>query len=391
MTDRILGYPSNLTTISNNGAGFVRVTFAPWELDWEWFDLIAVDGSNYLANTTTGVAVAITAKGGAENLGYWFDINQAFPSANWVTGNRITPQRQVGINQYATIAAAVAALVNNDTLLVWYQSTANRRNWAGVSASFSGKGGSVWGMLSRRQIDINFNGICVGYAGNLLGQNIQARVTNLWFINSNSGGGVSYAPGVGGAGAGVRVSRCLMQNAYFGVSTNVNAAADSVWVDNCIMISCYQATNSGANQIPHRTSFCTAFRLGMFGGSPVVANNCLSVEGVFSGVNWTNCVEDGLTLPVVPTNLSNQDVRSQIKLFFDGASPGRKKFPLGLRVLGDSVCVGRGLAVVGLERDADGRLRANPPTVGAFEAYPTAYVPGAEIIRPANPLSAVRG
>ena len=103
MADLILGQPSNLTVASAGTGGNVRMTYAPWELDWEWFTTIVV--GDWLANTTTGVSAQIIAKGGAENLGYWFEVGVAFPSANWNTGDRITPQRQAAINQYATPVA----------------------------------------------------------------------------------------------------------------------------------------------------------------------------------------------------------------------------------------------------------------------------------------------
>ncbi|PIX45350.1 MAG: hypothetical protein COZ56_02055, partial [Armatimonadetes bacterium CG_4_8_14_3_um_filter_58_9] len=76
-------------TMSDNGAGKVRVTFPAWDFDWELYNDMAVDGSHYLYNQSTAVSGAITAKGGIESSGYYFDIGgTAFPSANWNNTNR---------------------------------------------------------------------------------------------------------------------------------------------------------------------------------------------------------------------------------------------------------------------------------------------------------------
>jgi hypothetical protein len=384
MTDRIVGYPTNLTTVSNNGAGFVRVTLAPWELDWEWFDLMAVDGSNYLANTTTGVAVAITAKGGAENTGYWFDINQAFPSANWVTGNRITPQRQVGINQYATIAAAMAALANNDTMMMWYSNTINQRIWSG-NFSFFNKGGSIWGMLSRKQIHLFHTAHAVAliqYSGNLVGQNVQAFVVNASLATTGNTYDLYYAPTVGQAGAGVRISRCLFIGGRIGI-VSTNAAANTFQVDNSIFLGCFSV---GAVTYPHYSYFNTTIRCYTGMSYNVLGRNCVDIESGqgFLNLGWQYCADTDGSLPVHATNLRNQNMRTQLLTFYDLASPGQKKFPDDPRIQRGSVLVGAGVQLAAVPVDADGRTRPNPPAQGAYEPYEACYAPGSEIIRGAS-------
>ena len=396
MADLILGQPSNLTVVSNNGAGFVRVTYAPWELDWEFFDAIAI--GNWLANTTTAVSVDITAKGGAEHLGYWFDLNQAFPSANWNTGDRITPQRQAAISQFATFAAAVAAMAVLDVFLVWYQSTTNKRVWLTGRIVFAGTAGSVWGMLSRRQIGIvnnsSVNNSVIHYSGNLLAQNQQVHVTNLVVATTNQMINVYYNPTAGQAGQGILVKRV---ETYGGRGASIYilvANAGTCAIYNCFGARCtvFIAIINNCGPIAncagiHAQNY--AFNL-----NSNVGLNCFAMEistlGFANAANARFCADTDNSLPVAAGNLRNQNPRTQLRTFRDLASPGLKKFPEDLRFDQDSVMSLAGQAVVAVPRDCDGRLRPAPPSMGPFEYGTSAFVPAAEIIRPALRLLAVR-
>jgi len=384
MADLILGQPSNLTTVSAGTGGNIRVTYEPWELDWEWFDTIAI--GNWLANTTTAVSVAITAKGGAEHLGYWFEINLAFPSANWNTGDRITPQRQAAINQFATFAAAIAAMAFNDVFLIWYQSLANLRCWS-ESQQFANIAGSEWGMLSRRQIYINGAGTTsISFTGNLLGQNQQSVIRNLGISAQANVGCITYSPIAGQAGAGLRLSRCAIKgSASTGVSFGTNANNNTCQMDNCAYMGGIRGVVMPANKGVIYDSVCyntgnTGFEMGSS-----ASRNCVAFEVATScytgALNCLNCADTDGTLPVNPTNLRNQDVRTQFRFFWDTASPGDLRRPEDVRIHLDSVLAGVGVAVPAVVTDADGQLRPDPPSIGAYEPYPVAYAPGAEIIR----------
>lgn len=378
MTDRIVGQPTNLTTVSDSGIGGVRVTLAPWELDWEFFDGIAVDSSHFLANITTAVSGAIINKGGSENLGYWFDIDVVFPSANWNTGNRITPQRQAAINQYNTFAAAVAAMAMHDTFLVWYQNTANRRIWNEVPG-FAGIAGNLWGMLSRGQI---FNGRgAVGYriSGNLLAQNQQVVWTNL-SAGPNSSACFSYQAAAGQAGAGLKCKRCFATPLSLGFYALNHNAGTVIW-ENCLALKGPSGFAAGIARS------CTAV-LCVQGFAQVEADlrNLLAIEcstcfigGALAGAQ--NCADTDGTLPVHATNLRNQDPRTQVRPLYDLASPGNKKFEWGMAPHYDSVLRGAGVAIAGVTRDYFGVARPNPPAIGAVEPWADGYAPGAELIR----------
>ena len=387
MADLILGQPSNLTTVSAGGGGNVRVTYAPWELDWGWFDAIAI--GHWLANTTTATSDDIVAKGGSEHLGYWFEISTAFPDANWNTGNRITPQRQAAINQYATFALAVAAMAVHDTFLVWYRTTANFRAW-NETIFFTGAAvGSVWGMLSRCQI---VNKSMINYTGNLLAQNIQVRVVNLRRTGSATSAGlgshVLYNPGVAQAGAGIWVDRMVCTGGGGGSAVNIRATATA---NTCLITNSLAfgtdlgfAVTTNAQTILNCTAigcFNSGFNLNVnVAGGNLVAAECGTADFVTAGL-CQNCADTDGSLPVHATNLRNQDMRTQLRFFFDLASPGLKKFPRDYRIQEDSVLVGAGLLQALVPRDCDGRLRPNPPSIGAWEPYSACYSPGAELIR----------
>ena len=376
MADLILGQPSNLTTVSAGGGGNVRVTYDPWELDWEFFDAIAI--GHWLANTTTAVSDDIVAKGGSEHLGYWFEISTAFPDANWNTGNRITPQRQAAINQYATFALAIAAMALYDVLLVWYFNTANRRVWI-TGPAFVAKAGSVWGMLSRNQIGTKLG---VQYSGDNSAQAVQVFVRNL------TTGAVGYTSTVGKEGFGVRYSRLLSYSATLSVSTR--QAGGATQIDNCFVLGSL-ISGSGINvavaSLLYNNTVMDLYYGYNLGNKANVVTNCVASEcaacfaATGGGAVLTYCADTDGTLPVHATNLRNQDARTQLRFFYDLASPGQKKFTSDGRIQQDSVLAVAGLAIPAVPYDADGQLRPDPPSIGAWQPYAPCYAPGAEMIR----------
>jgi len=96
------------------------------------------------------------------------------------------------------------------------------------------------------------------------------------------------------------------------------------------------------------------------------------------------CADTDGTLPVHATNLLNQDMRTNLRFFFDLARPGDKAFAWDSRIHQDSVLTGAGLAIPAVVYDADGQLRPDPPAIGAYEPYSTCYAPAAEIVRGAG-------
>lgn len=381
MSDLLLGQPTNLTVVSSGTGGAVRVTYAPWELDWGIFALINV--GHWLANTTTASVGVITAKGGAENLGYWFEIAVAFPNVNWNTGNRISPQRQAATAQFATFAAGVGAMAADDFLFAWYANAINRRSWR-ESVSFAGKPGSVWGMLSRNQIGIGLpSAHGITYSGDLSAMAQQQIVANLWIATATNFSGVIFSSGVGQGGFGIRCTRLKIYGGYNGINIGGNPSGICN-IDHCQLAMC--AANSIISTTSPLVRFCsamfgnTAFSLGVGGvGQNLVASECS--QSNFPSGAFDHCASTDGTPAAGVGNLLNQDARTQLKFFFDNARPGDKAFPFDLRIHQDSVLRGAGAAIPGLSRDLDNQLHPEPPSIGAYEPYHTCYAPAAELVR----------
>ena len=387
MADRILGFPTNFTTVSAGGGGNIRVTYAPWELDWEFFDLIATDSTHYLANTTTVVSDCIVAKGGAEHLGYWFEIDQAFPDANWSSGDRITPQRQVAILNHLTFAAAIAAMAANDVFLIWYQSVLNKRVWTQESLPFANTGGGAWGMLSRKQTMImgNPGNDAIVYSGNQSAVNIQAPIRNLE-IRTGGQNAIDYNPNAQQLGAGLNIQRVRAGGVTMGVVVFA-ATAGTILVRNCEFLGCLIGINF-TTTLGHTIDFTSAWRCSSgFNINSAAGRNLLSFECGTDGTNLANCLNcassvsaAGATNFPAAGNLKGINPRTQMLTFYDLARPGNKAFAKDVRLHHDSILAGAGVAVAGATRDAEGRLRPNPPAIGPYEPRSTAYAPGAEIV-----------
>lgn len=385
MADLIVGEPTNLTVVMDNGAGFVRVLLDPWELDWEFFGLLATDGTHFLANTTTAASAAITAKGGQEHLGYWFDINVAFPSVAWNTADRITPQRQAAISQFANFPAGVGGLVNDDVLLGWYPSTSEDEVHYTTTLDFNNKGGGIWGMLSSSRVTIATGSVICQYRGNLAGMTVQAPFKNISAIGNAFNNGITFNPNAAQEGPGLDIDRYLGYNVPLRIQ---RATAGTINIRNsrffCIhgfLWAIYiDAAGTQQNIYNNTALFCiNGFQVNNSAGRNLVVAG--GVQGFSNAANCQNCADEDGTLPVHATNLRNQDMRTQLRFFFDYASPGRKKFPVDCRIERDSVLSGAGVAVAGNTYDPDRTTHPNPPAIGAYEPANVVYAPGAEIIR----------
>jgi len=366
-----------------NSGGFVRVVFPAWGLDIGWYDLIAV--GHWIGNVTAGGTSAITAKGGTEYQGFWFDTAEVWGVSVWANGDRCSPIRQAALFQHANFALAIAAMANNDFLLAWYINVANRRDWD-TFVGFANVAGSVWGMLSRRQIGLHNQFNTIHYSGNLLGQNVQAIAANLRLTGQSTP--FYYNPAVGQAGAGVRLTRSfLMDVSGYTFLVGANATAGTCQVDNCFFWNC--ANRAIASTPGILVYFCTVMQCvtGINIVAATVVRNCLAVDCTtagFAGAGLAairNCASTDATPPVDPTNLGNQTY-AQIALFYDLAGPGNLVFPPHGCIHNDSVCRGAGTPIAGLDRDIDYRLR-DPvnPSIGCCEGHPVAFAPAADLIR----------
>jgi hypothetical protein len=276
-------------------------------------------------------------------------------------------------------------MVANDALLVWYSDLFNNRLWNATPGNLVDTAVSLIGMPSRMQITLMTNVIVVGYTGNLLTQTLPVVVRNFRGKSRGSGGtnGVNYTPIMGQAGAGIRISRVFMQagTAVTILQTNV---VDEFLIYNCI--SWYSHTGFAISG----NSFCynclsvrgTGVGFVISGGAKPV-KNCVGAENAvdFGAGAHTFCADTDGSLPVAAGNLRNQDARTQLRFFYDHARPGDNAFPQEFRNDGGSVLAGAGTLLAAVPRDADGRLRPVPPSIGPWEPYAPAFAPAAQMAR----------
>jgi hypothetical protein len=176
---------------------------------------------------------------------------------------------------------------------------------------------------------------------------------------------VGFSPNTG---AGYQADNCLL----------VEHGTAGVYIDQG-NIACYNNTALFCNY-GFSGNFVGVPGVGRFNNNVAIECSSLDFHGIGVTANALNCADTDGTLPVDATNLRNQDARTQLRIFYDLARAGNKAFTFDGRIHHDSVLVGMGLAIAGLTRDGDGRLRPDPPSIGAWEPYPTAYAPAAEIV-----------
>jgi hypothetical protein len=239
-------------------------------------------------------------------------------------------------------------------------------------------------MLSRKQISIAnyiFPALILAQ-GNLLAQLQKLFYVNMTVVASRNNIGISYAPAGGQLGAGYEVRRCLVVGAV-AVSTT-RAAAGSVDVFNNDFVFCGNAFGFPATTIgvcSHNFFAWSAIGASLNNNvsTNLVAHDCGACFATVAATTFSACQD--ATLPVAAGNLLNQNPRTQLRTFYDVASPGQKKFPMDGRLYLDSVLVGAGTPVVAVPRDADGVLRPRPPAQGPWEPRLTCYAPAGELLR----------
>ena len=389
MADLILGEPTNFTVMSDNGAGAQRITFGPWELDWEFFNAINPI-AHFIANVTAAQAFPVIAKGGAENLGYWFDVDT--PAGTWASGARCTPQRQAAITQFATFFLATLAMANDDVFLVWYADANNRRTWS-ERILWVDEGASAWGMLSRQQIRLIPSADdmeCVLAGGNLNPVVNALEVINLSLASAGENAVRYAAVGAQQWGPGLIVRRCHIRGGVNGVYIDRCDPGTCV-IGNCVFTGCLTGVNIQAGAGEVRVHFNAAIDCDVgFDMTPadteprnLIASECRVGFQNVGSLNCLNCVATDASLPFSPTNLIMQDARLNLQFFYDHARPGNKAFAYDFRTHHDSVVRGLGVAVgyAPLAWDMDGVLRPAPPSIGPWEPQSTDYAPGARMVR----------
>lgn len=239
-TYRLVGYMPK-GTVSDNGSGKVRVTFAANAFSWSHADRTLTDGSWYLANTTTAQSAAITAKGGTKATGFWFDLGGvAYPSANWNTDDRVGVQAGAAINSYETLALAKAASATLDVILWGYSSTADDPMWGtgiqNTTAPFLSNIGIVDGLQTVGGFYVN--GVdCSAITEQLILDNFRVACQGATTSTNANGYGAYYNGGVGQAGRGVKVSRLVVGPCYMGIRFGRATSANDCVAENCHVFS----------------------------------------------------------------------------------------------------------------------------------------------------------
>lgn len=374
MPDWVIGQAPQ-PVLTDDGAGNTRITYAPWELDWEWFNTITV-GVHFMANITAAATSLVTAKGGTERTGYFFDIGLAI--GTWAAGDRIAPVRDAGLSQNNTMAAGFAAMANLDTALVWYADTADRRFWYDrVTNASNTKAIDVWGMLSKKQISFHPGNNTYWWRaeGALVGTfTRQMIVRNLDFAPGRVANPVTIRyrdTGVGGQG--ILMDRCRQHSGYIMfhvVSGTVNVCelrnSQGINLDTAVIFTSVAAianfsTGIGGNFIFQASAQASTFRncLGLWSNGDVFRN--------VGGATLTTCGSSDATGSPGLQGLT----AANVDLWLD---EDYGNFGLDSRIRDTATIVGAGTAVVGITVDTDGNTRATPPTVGASEGVLKPYL-----------------
>lgn len=227
MAERQVGY-APVCAISDNGAGFVRVGFPAWALDNKLFAAATVGAWNVCnLGLVVPEAQTITAKGGAEGTGYWFDTALPFAGTTWTSAHRYAPQLSAVILLYSSLALAEVPTVNGDQLYVWDYDTAGSQNhtysWTGNSY-FTTKLPSGWGGRSHGQISISSWGTT--FFMGIGGANLAAVPTIVWQNLTFRGYSQLFTwRALGGTpGGGIQLDRLFVDGCAYGFWDSSGAA-----------------------------------------------------------------------------------------------------------------------------------------------------------------------
>ena len=360
-------------TMSNNGAGKVRVTYPPDDCDWKLYDDTAVDGSHYIYNQTRTASSAITAKGGTEAEGYYFDTALNFAGTTWVNTDRCAITMQAAANDYLTRALAKDAMAAMDELRTWYATTANYSSWikqAVVTQHISERGG-----LAHQRVRLLSQGSNSGWnpTGDLSDITSQLTIQNLTWENSGTGYGYYYSPTAGLAGSGVRITRNVVIGWNSGIILWTNTANNTCQIDNnIVMFSCTSGISlTGTQKVYNNTvAYCMVSGIANSNTASTHTNN-LCVYNTTDYATKTNGVYTtcGSTDATGTAGLINLTA-AQLALWQNNDN---HIFSINPRILMTSALYHTGTAVGGITTDIDGNTRMNPPSIGAHEGTSQAY------------------
>lgn len=367
MSDVLAGYMPSVS-VSDNGAGKVRVTFRANTIPTAWHNGISTGGTHYIGNTTRTATSAISAKGGTEGGGYWYDTGLTYAGTTWASGDLAYPIRQSTLLWFTAVALALASgsVLNGDVVLIGYQNTTLNPVWT-TSHNSNAKGLSFVGAISGRLVTFWMAGANVYSLG--FNNAYTSLVQNLTFCS----GGIAASYGTAGVivstGSTVTVDKCLFAGCSGAAFLN---GTGTLTCTNCMLIYCntgIRASNSAAGTVTayNCTSFGSYNAFGRSAGTAVF-KNCAAYSfggACFFGSNDAACTNNASNDGTAPgANAVDLRVSNAKFLAMESTSfPASAYFAADARVKAGSALLGAGTNV-SLAEDIDGNAVSGSYPIG---------------------------
>ena len=418
-TWRELGNAPVALSITDNGAGKVRVTYAGLECDWQHYQQCPVDSTWYAYNVTRAASAAITAKSAVSGTGYCeqdeagfrFDTDLNYAGASWVAGDRIWIIGEATLRAYTTPSLLSAAASSDEQAIVGYNGTTSG------SATFSGalnspdttRAYSIKGHLSRQRCKIQkHTGSPVYFGYTSLTHTTKAIIQNLTLISSwsigNDGQALSYVDLSKANNAGMLVDRCqLVGGTQQGLL--LYAKVGTITTQRCI-IRCvagqggiYDYAGADAQTFYQSTVFG-----GLIGVKDALGGTYQNVVAAFApdgastacwdgaGGSRTYCAATDTTLASGGGNI--QSLTDANLAFWGHSQRGWNDEGAGLRILTTSSLYNAGTHISGIDEDIDGNdITTNTPIgchKGTAQPYGVSW-PAANQVKTGNDFTSFAG
>lgn len=253
MADRLLGYGYK-PTITDNGSNKARYTFAPNTISRAWFALVS---SGNLWNLTQAANQAVTASGGTEGGGYYFETGQDYDTLTWLATDRMHPMISSSISNQTSPTAMRAASANSDVIVSAYSDTNENTHWYSdpIVANAATPLVDFYGMAQARTIFHGNPGASTSglyyVTGDCSGRGTQIILSDVTSVGWYQG---VYYNDSSGSGGGIHATNCnFIGSANTAVRIGTSVAANVVKLTNCLIY--------GGNY-------------GVYVGDPIIMYNC---------------------------------------------------------------------------------------------------------------------
>ncbi len=295
--DRLLGLGFG-ATISDNGSDKVRVTLDARTLSRKAYRLFAV--GHYVGNIDALALAQITALGGDECTGFWFDLDLTYSTTTWTSSHRYHPFRQNAIYTYPTSAALRTAADTEDTVFCGYSTANDNTMWNGETLIAAADMLDWYGMACHQTVMFTSN---IYPSGAVSNTNRKIVIADIRFIghfgNNNLVIGFNDS---GGNSKGIKFDGCE----FYGGGTYLfylNAGANNV-LDfyNCAWVGCVAGTTTF--NITARFYNCAFIRCGKGLANGNKANTWVNTIS-YRPLDGSDCWQ-GMTNAIV-TNIASSD------------------------------------------------------------------------------------